>query len=133
MRTLKSRRHAWAAYNADPEAQERRQAKRIAAIAAAPAPVYPDLAPLTGDWIGGRINGQTVIVQLQREHWHRCDQWAALIDGKVVSAAAGLTLLWALLKSRWGRAPSLRAMATMQQSYTAADEQDAATAQACQM
>jgi hypothetical protein len=86
------------------------------------------MAPLTGDWIGGRINGQTVIISLQRETWHRCDQWAALIDGKVIAGAAGLTALWALLKDRWGRAPSLRMLATMRQGHSERDEADAAAA-----
>ena len=64
-----------------------------------------------GDWIGGCINGHTVIVRLMRDRHHRCDQWAAEIDGDVVAQAAGLTALWNLLHKRWPKALSLRAMA----------------------
>lgn len=110
MRTSQSR---WARYNATPGAHRRRQAKREAACIAGPAPAYPDRAPLHGDWIGGCVNGKTVIVRLMRDSGHRCDQWAAEIDGEVVADAAGLTALWQTLHKRWPRALSLRAIAGM--------------------
>lgn len=97
---------------------------------AAPAPIYPADAPLTGDWLGGRINGHTVIMELVRLPGHRSDQWAAWIDGVQVTDAAGLTELWRAVKRRWPRAPSLQSLATMQQGYSARDEADAAAAQA---
>jgi hypothetical protein len=95
---------------------------------AAPAPVYPATAPLTGDWIGGCVNGVTVIMDLARMPTHRCDQWAAWIDGEQVTDAAGLTRLWVLLKERWPSAPSLETLASMRQGYSAQDEADARAA-----
>ena len=85
-----------------------------AARIAGPAPAYPPMAPLHGDWIGGTINGHTVIMRLMRHPAHRSDQWAAEIDGEAVTDAAGLTRLWALLHTRWGRAPSRRMLAGME-------------------
>ena len=133
MRTLKSPRSTWAGYNARPGSFRRRQAKREAASMAAPCPAYPADAPLTGDWLGGRINGCTVIMELVRLPGHRSDQWAAWIEGVQVTDAAGLTRLWALLKNEWHSAPSLAALASMQHGYSAQDEADAAKAQACPM
>ena len=86
------------------------------------------MAPLHGDWLGGCINGQTVILRLMRDPHHRSDQWAAEIDGQAVADAAGLTRLWGLLHARWGRAPSKLALATMQEQWTERDEQDARNA-----
>jgi len=57
----------------------------------------PPDAPVHGDWLGGRINGRTVILRLMRDPSHRSDQWAAELDGAVVADAAGLTRLWGLL------------------------------------
>lgn len=71
------------------------------------------MAPVHGDWIGGRIHGHTVIVRLMRDPRHRCDQWAAEIDGEVVAEAAGLTALWDLLHRRWPKAMSRRGLATL--------------------
>lgn len=114
MATFQSRSPGrWAKYNADPENFKRRQAARDAARIAGPAPAYPPDAPLHGDWLGGRVNGHTVIVRLVREPHHRCDQWAAEIDGEVVANAAGLTALWEILHKRWPKAMSLRALATL--------------------
>jgi hypothetical protein len=128
MATLKSPHRRWARYNATPGSFRRRQAKREAASMAAPAPPYPADAPLTGDWLGGRINGHAVIMDLARMPSHRCDQWAAWIDGEQVTDAAGLTRLWALIKDRWPSAMPLRALATMPQGYSARDEADAQAA-----
>jgi hypothetical protein len=128
MRTFQSPRNRWADYNARPGSFRRRQAAREAASMAGPCPVYPADAPLTGDWLGGRINGHTVIMALVRLPSHRCYQWCAWIDGELVADAAGLTRLWALLKDRWHGAPSLEALASMRQGYTARDEQDARNA-----
>ena len=85
-------------------------AKRIAG----PAPAYPPMAPVHGDWLGGCINGHAVIVRLMRHPKHRSDQWAAEIDGEVVAEAAGLTALWQILHERWPRALSRRQLATME-------------------
>jgi hypothetical protein len=110
MHTFQSRRSAWSRYNATPGNHARRKAALEAASIAGPAPAYPPTAPMHGDWLGGCINGQTVIVRLMRDHKHRSDQWAAEIDGEVVAQAAGLTALWGLLHKRWPRAMSRRAM-----------------------
>ena len=129
MRTLQSSGNRWAGYNSRPGSFRRRQAKREAASMAAPCPIYPADAPLDGEWLGGRINGCTVIMQMMRMRGHRCDQWAAWIDGTLVTDASGLTELWRAIKRRWPRAPSLQALATMRQHYSARDEADAAAAQ----
>ncbi len=111
MRTSESR---WTRYNATPGAHRRRKAARDAARIAGPAPAYPPTAPVHGDWIGGRINGHTVIIRLMRDSGHRCDQWAAEIDGQVVADAAGLTALWSILHKRWPKELSRRALASLQ-------------------
>lgn len=82
MHTFKSRRRparrgTWDAYNQTPGAHARRNAKREAASIAGPAPEYPALAPIHGDWLGGCVNGRTVILRLMRGPEHRSDQWAA--------------------------------------------------------
>ena len=120
--------NGWDRYNARPGSHARRKAKREAASIAGPAPEYPSLAPLHGDWLGGCINGQTVIVRLQRDTGHRCDQWAAELDGQVLTQAAGLTRLWNLLRDRWHKAPSVRAICSRQNGYTEQDEINAACA-----
>lgn len=112
MPTFKTR-HRWDSHNQRPGAFARRTAKRDAARIAGPAPAYPPDAPLHGDWIGGRINGHTVIMRLMRDPRHRCDQWAAEIGGEVVAHAAGLTTLWALLHRRWPKAMSVRALTSL--------------------
>lgn len=115
MATFQSRRHTrWAKYNANPANFKRRQAARDAARIAGPAPAYPPDAPLHGDWLGGRINGHLAVMRLMRDPQHRCDQWAAEIDGEVVAQAAGLTALWAVLVKRFPKALSLRALASLQ-------------------
>ena len=110
MSTLQSR---WARYNATPGAHRRRQRAREAASIAGPSPLYPPTAPMYGDWLGGCINGHTVIMRLMRDPAHRCDQWAAEIDGATVADAAGLTRLHDLLRGHWPRAASLRILATV--------------------
>jgi hypothetical protein len=95
---------------------------------AAPSPTYPADAPIDGEWLGGCVNGCTVIMQMMRLPGHRSDQWAAWIDGELVTDAAGLTLLWAAIKARWPKAPSLQQLATMHEQYSARDEADAAAA-----
>jgi hypothetical protein len=114
MPTFKSPHGPWSRYNSRPGSFSRRKAAREAAAIAGPAPAYPPTAPIHGDWIGGRINGYTIIIRLMRDPRHRCDQWAAEIDGKTVADAAGLTTLWQILHKRWPKAPSLRALATME-------------------
>lgn len=113
MRTFQSRQGRWARYNADPANHARRRAILDAARIAGPAPAYPPMAPLHGDWLGGCVNGHTVIVRLMRHPAHRSDQWAAEIDGEVVSDAAGLTALWGILRRRWPRALSRRQLAAL--------------------
>jgi hypothetical protein len=110
-RSVHRPRSRWAAYNATPGAHKRRNAAREAASIAGPAPAYPPLAPVHGDWLGGCINGKTVILRLMRDPQHRSDQWAAEIDGEVLTDAAGLTRLWELLSKRWPKAPSRRTLA----------------------
>lgn len=115
MATFQSRRTSrWAKYNANPQNFRRRAESRDAARIAGPAPAYPPDAPLHGDWLGGRINGHTVIMRLMRDPQHRCDQWAAEVDGDVVAYAAGLTALWKALHRRWPKAMSRRTLATLQ-------------------
>ena len=118
----------WRRYNATPGAHQRRQRAREAASIAGPAPAYPPMAPVCGDWIGGTINGHTVIIRLMRDPHHRSDQWSAEVDGETVADAAGLTALWALLHPRWPKAPSKRTLATMQDRWTKRDELDARNA-----
>lgn len=95
---------------------------------ARPAPCYPALAPITGDWWGGCINGQTVIAYLTRDHGHRCDQWRVEIDGVIVAHAMGLVDLCAMLRGKFGKMPSRRLLASIRDGYTARDEADAALA-----
>jgi hypothetical protein len=71
------------------------------------------MAPIHGDWIGGCINGHTVILRLMRDPKHRNDQWAAETGGEVIAQAAGLTALWGVLHKRWPKAMSRRAIASM--------------------
>ncbi len=130
MPTLKSRRHSapgrWDRYNATPGSHARRKAAREAASIAGPAPCYPATAPITGDWFGGRINGQTVIAALIRDPGHRCDQRRVEIDGVIVAGAMGLVDLCALLRGKFGKAPSRRLLAGLREGYSARDEADAA-------
>lgn len=115
MATLQSR---WARYNATPGAHRRRQLAREAASIAGPSPIYPTTAPVHGDWLGGCINGHTVIMRLMRDPGHRSDQWAAEIDGITVSDAGGLMRLHDLLRARWPRAMSLRGLAGLRAPCT---------------
>ena len=130
MPTLKSRRGIapgrWDRYNTTPGSHARRKAARLAASIAGPAPCYPATAPTAGEWWGGCINGQTVIASLIRDPGHRCDQWRVEIDGVIVAQAMGLVDLCVLLRGRFGRAPSRRMLAGLQEGYSARDE--AATA-----
>ncbi len=133
MATLKSRRGIapgrWDRYNTTPGSHARRKAAREAASIAGPAPCYPATAPLTGDWFGGRINGQTVIAALIRDPGHRCDQWRVEIDGVIVAHSMGLVDLCVLLRGKFGKAPSRRMLATICEGFSARDEQDAAGVQ----
>ena len=133
MPTLKSRgpsapRGRWDRYNAAPGNHARRKAAREAASIASPTPCYPATAPLTGDWWGGRINGQTVVAHLTRDPGHRCDQWRVEIDGAIVAGSMGLVDLCALLRGRFGKAPSRRLLAGLRDGYSAMDEADAMAA-----
>ena len=105
-----------------------RRAAREAASIAGPAPAYPPMAPLHGDWLGGCINGHTVIMRLMRDPQHRSDQWAAEVDGVAVVDAAGMTRLHDLLRERWPKAQSKRALCQRQDGYSARAEEDAAAA-----
>lgn len=113
MHTFKSQAARWARYKGDPANHTKRRAGLDAARIAGPAPAYPPTAPVHGDWLGGCINGHTVIIRLMRHPTHRSDQWAAEIDGEVVAEAAGLTALWEILHLRWPRALSRRQLATL--------------------
>lgn len=114
MRTFQSPQGRWARYNADPANHTRRRAAIDAARIAGPAPAYPPMAPMHGDWLGGCINGHTVIMRMMRDPQHRSDQWAAEIDGEVIAHAAGLTELWRILHKRWPRSMSKRTLASLQ-------------------
>lgn len=114
MRTFQGPQGRWSRFNADPRNFARRRAAVDAARIAGPAPAYPPDAPLHGDWIGGRINGHTVIMRLMRDPKHRSDQWAAEVDGETVADAAGLTALWQILNKRWPRALSRREIASLE-------------------
>ena len=126
MRTLGSTRRRWAGANT-PAAIQKRQRAREAASIAGPTPLYPSSAPLHGDWLGGCVNGHTVVLRLMRDAHHRTDQWAAELDGETVAHAAGLTRLWALLCERFPKALPKSALCSMQGGYTARDEMDAMT------
>jgi hypothetical protein len=110
MPTLQSRRRTQRLNT--PQARAKRRATLDAKRIAGPAPVYPAAAPLNGDWLGACVNGHTVIIRLCRAPGHRSDQWAAEIDGEVIAQAAGLTLLFDMLRERLPKAPSLRMLAT---------------------
>jgi len=139
---MKSQRHKkqqWARAN-NPAAQARKRAKADAQRMALPPPVYgTDLAPgaYTGDWIGGRIHGHTVIYRLDAplptRHGvrPRSDQWRVVADGEhQVSPALGLVGAMLSLRHEFGRAPSRRELVGLQHLWTARDEADAAAAQA---
>lgn len=102
--------------------------RKCEAIQAGPAPEYPPDLPQSGEWLAARVHGQTVVIHLHRLPSHRTDQWAALLDGRMLTDAAGLTVLCTALRHAIGRVPSLRAYAAMQNGYTAKDEADAAAA-----
>ena len=84
------------------------------------------MAPVHGDWLGGCINGHTVIIRLMRDPAHRSDQWAAEIDGATAADAAGLTRLHDLLRAQWPKAHSKQSIAQIQDANTARDAIDAA-------
>jgi hypothetical protein len=86
------------------------------------------MAPVHGDWLGGRINGRTVIIRLMRDPGHRSDQWAAEIDGATAADAAGLTRLHDMLRAQWPKAQSKHALSAVQEHWTERDEMDAAQA-----
>jgi hypothetical protein len=130
MRTFKSPRGRWTRYNTTLGAHARRSAAREAASIAGPSPEYPPLAPLHGDWLGACVNGQTVIMRLARDSKHRSDQWAAEIDGETVADAAGLVVLLNLLRGQFAKAPSKRMLGSMQNGFSARDEEDARAADA---
>lgn len=67
-------------------------------------------------------------MRLMRDPSHRSDQWAAEVDGVTVADAAGLTRLHDLLRCKWPRAASLRALASSQQHWSERDELDARNA-----
>lgn len=104
--------------------------KRARLIAARPAPEYPPDLPASGEWIAAHVHGQTVVIHLHRLPSHRTDQWGATLDGRIISDAAGMTVLCTALRHAVGRVPSRRAYVAMQGGYSARDEQDAAAAQA---
>lgn len=115
----------------------RRRARDDAARIAAPAPIYQhEMAPgsHTGEWIGGCINGVTVVYQLdapmptRRGVRPRCDQRRVMRDRQQISPAMGLTAAMDALRDEFARAPSRRALAGMQERYSARDEADAAAA-----
>lgn len=114
MRTFQSPTGRWTRYNSDPANHARRRATLDSARIAGPAPAYPPDAPIHGDWLGGRINGHTVIIRLMRHPAHRSDQWAAEIDGETVADAAGMTVLWQILHGRFPRALSRREIGSLQ-------------------
>ena len=123
--TLQSRQAARAAKFA------RMRQKRCELIQQRPAPEYPPDLPPSGEWLAAHVHGQTVVIHLHRLLSHRTDQWGATLDGEIISDAAGMTVICTALRHAIGRVPSRRAYASMQNGYSARDEADAATAQAC--
>jgi hypothetical protein len=107
----------------------RMREKRAQLIASRPEPEYPPDLPTSGEWLAARVHGQLVVIDLHRLPSHRTDQWGATLGGRVLTDAAGLTVLCTELRHAIGRVPSRRAYASMQTCYTARDEADAAAAQ----
>lgn len=65
-------------------------------------------------------------MRMMRDPAHRSDQWAAEVDGEAVADAAGLTRLHDLLRARWPKAQSKRALCSYTDSDAARDVIDAA-------
>lgn len=103
--------------------------KRTRLIEARPAPEYPPDLPASGEWLAARVHGQLVVIHLHRVPSHRTDQWGATLGDRVLTDAAGLTVLCTELRHAIGRVPSRRAYASLQQHYSTRDEADAAAAQ----
>ena len=125
------------AYNTS-AALARRKASNEARSIAGPAPIYPDAArpgQPTGEYVEAFWRGQLVRLELGRPYppkaskRPRCDQACVLVGDQVLIDAAGLTAIFDELRAQLTvKAPSLRALAGMQQGYTERDEADAAAA-----
>ena len=120
---LNATRSQWAKANA-PDALLRRRATNDArreALTRTLPPADPGPAPLS-HW-------QTIIVQVYVPTCGRCDQHAAVIDGKRVGLLSA-TQIGMRVSEAIAKRPSLRLMAEMQNvCYSARDEADAAMAQ----
>lgn len=103
----------------------RLRARREAAILARPAPEYPPELPTSGEWLAGYVHGSLVVIHFHRDAKHRADQWAGELNGAMIESAAGLTVLCDRLRHSLGRPMSRRAVAGLQNGYTARDEADA--------
>jgi hypothetical protein len=118
-----AKRSRWAGANT-PDALRRRRAKNDArreALARDLPPVDPGPEPLS-HW-------QTITVQLYVPTSGRCDQHAAVIDGKPVGLLSA-TQIGVMVRKAIAARPSVRVMADARcDGYTARDEQDAAAAQ----
>ena len=120
-----------------PHVRARKIARADAERLAAPAPIYPhEQAPgaPTGEWIGGCVNGVTMIYRLdapmptRRGIRPRCDQRRVMRDGAQISPAMGITDAMDKLRGEFARATSRKAIAGMQERYSVRDELDAAAA-----
>lgn len=129
MTTLQSRKGSWARHNCTPGAFARRKAAREAASRAGPSPEYPaTLRPgaHTDEWVEVRLNGCTVRIQLGAPGGKgRSDQRSAWVDGELLASAIGLTALFDMVRGLLPSAPSLRALASIQNGFTPQDEIDA--------
>lgn len=132
MSTLQSRKPRWAQYNRKPGAFARRRAARERASRVSPTPEYPAIVKPgahTDEWVSVRLNGHTVRVQLGAPGGKgRSDQRSAWVDGELLAPAVGLTALFDLVRGMLPSAPSLRALASVQNGFTAQDELDASHA-----
>ena len=136
MQTLSHKMQRLQAWN-QPHVRARKIARADAERLAAPAPIYPnELAPgtPTGEWIGGCVNGVTMIYRLdapmptRRGIRPRCDQRRVMRDGQQISPAMGITDAMDKLRAEFARAMPRRAIAGIQERYTERDEADAAAA-----
>lgn len=118
-----------------PQALARRKAGSEARSIAGPAPIYPAAVrpgQPTGEYVEAFWRGQLVRLELgcpyppKAGKRPRCDQASVLVGDQVLIDAAGLTAIFDELRAQLTvKAPSLRALSTMQQGYSERDETDA--------
>lgn len=134
MRRKPQNRHA---HCNTPEALARRKDGNEARSIAGPAPIYPlqrKAGEPTGEYVELFWRGQFVRWEFGNPfpprpgHRPRCDQASVLVGDQVPIGAAGLVAIFDALRDAVAPAMSLRAIAGLQQGYSAQYEADAAAA-----